>query len=115
MTGGSTQKVRVAIMYFAPNYIIAPIGIWLGREIPFADVAFMNVSAFARRDTGLHCARWIEKSLMQAQRGEYLTLGKLIEGIPGQTLQQKAEDNEAQIAVNNCSPRRLFQRYAGNR
>src|SRR5713226_5153322 len=121
MTGCAAEKVRVAIVDFAPDDATAPTGVGSYRTPtcrgsdrvidirPFAHIALVSIPALTCCDAGLHRARGVEKRASQSQWLNDFRLRKLIERLPSQTLQQETEHDETKVAVNHSFARSIFE------
>src|SRR5436190_17654328 len=105
MAGCATEKVRVAVMYFAPNSALAPFCVRPRRKVALAHLAFVGVAVFARRNASTGRLGWIEKGARQSQRCENLLLSERVEIQSGQPLQQEPEQDESQITVGHLGAR----------
>src|SRR5262245_2608860 len=106
MTGSAAQEVCVSIVHFTPNDIAAPTSVSSTREVPLAHIAFICIAAFTCRDPGLHRLNRIEKCTFKPQSLDDFRACDVGENPAAHLLQQKAQRDESQIAIDDsCSGR----------
>src|SRR5437588_3696379 len=100
-------------MNVAPDNFLAPAAIArdrFHRKALFAHVALVGIARLAGSHTGSPGGRGIEKCVLQVERRHYPIKRQLIEPGSRQALEQEAEHDETEVAVNHLFTRLVVER-----
>src|SRR5205807_3451618 len=110
--------MSVAVVNVAPDNFFSPATIardGFHRKALFAHVALVGISSLACSHTGSRGSRRIEKCVLQVERLYDPIKRQLIEPASHQALEQQAEHDKAEVAVNHSFTRLGVKFFIGNR